>query len=73
MSAIDVLVNVYFNEMTITPENPLDENRDRFVLSKGHSAVGLYTVLALRGYFPINELDTFDAIDSRLQAHPDMT
>lgn len=72
MSAVDVLVNLYFNEMNIDPENPKAENRDRFVLSKGHSAIGLYSVLALRGYCPIEELKTFDALNSRMQAHPDM-
>lgn len=72
MSAVDVLVNLYFNEMNIDPENPQAANRDRFVLSKGHSAIGLYSVLALRGYCPIEELKTFDALNSRLQAHPDM-
>ncbi|MEK4179011.1 transketolase [Aeribacillus composti] len=72
LSAVDVLVNLYFNEMNIDPQNPKAEDRDRFVLSKGHAAVGLYTVLAMRGYFPIEELKTFDALNSRLQAHPDM-
>lgn len=72
MSAVDVLTNLYFNEMTIDPENPVAENRDRFVLSKGHSAIGLYAVLALRGFLPIEELKTFDTLNSRLQAHPDM-
>lgn len=72
MSATDLLVSLYFNEMNISPENPEDVNRDRFVLSKGHSAIALYSVLALKGYFPVDELKTFDSIDSRLQAHPDM-
>ncbi|MBU8568543.1 transketolase [Virgibacillus pantothenticus] len=72
MSAVDMLVNLYFNELNINPENPLSSDRDRFVLSKGHSAVALYAVLARRGYFPMEELKTFDAINSRLQAHPDM-
>lgn len=72
MSASDVLVNLYFNEMNVNPDNPTDEQRDRFVLSKGHSAIGLYAVLALRGYFPTEELQTFDSLNSRLQAHPDM-
>jgi len=72
MSAVDVLVNLYFNELNVNPEDARAENRDRFVLSKGHSAVALYTVLAIKGYFPIKELDTFDSMDSRLQAHPDM-
>ena len=72
MSAIDLLTYLYFNEMNIDPKNPHDEGRDRFILSKGHSAIGLYSVLALRGYIPAEELKTFDALDSRLQAHPDM-
>jgi transketolase len=72
MSAVDLLVSLYFEEMNIDPEEPRFENRDRFVLSKGHSAIALYTVLAQRGYFPIEELKTFDKIDSRLQGHPDM-
>lgn len=72
MSAVEVLVNLYFHEMNISPENPRGEDRDRFVLSKGHSAIALYSVLALRGYFPVEELKTFDSINSRLQAHPDM-
>jgi len=72
MSAIDVLTYLYFKEMNIDSENPRAEDRDRFILSKGHSAVGLYAVLAQRGFFPEEELKTFDAINSRLQAHPDM-
>ncbi|WP_264739759.1 transketolase [Cytobacillus firmus] len=72
MSASDILVNLYFSEMSINPDNPKDEERDRFVLSKGHSAIGLYAVLALRGYFPTEEMQTFDSLNSRLQAHPDM-
>ncbi|MBO1002639.1 transketolase [Pseudogracilibacillus auburnensis] len=72
LSAIDLLTYLYFKEMNIDPKNPRNENRDRFVLSKGHSAIGLYSVLALRGYLPVEELKTFDAINSRLQAHPDL-
>lgn len=72
LSAIDLLTYLYFKEMNIDPKNPRNENRDRFVLSKGHSAIGLYSVLALRGYLPVEELKTFDAIHSRLQAHPDL-
>lgn len=73
LSAIDVLVALYFGILRIRPEQPGWPDRDRFILSKGHSAIGLYSVLALRGYFPVEELSTFDAIDSRLQGHPDMT
>jgi transketolase len=72
LSAVDVLISLYFQEMNINPEDPRSSNRDRFVLSKGHSAIALYTVLAQRGYYPIGELKTFDKIDSRLQGHPDM-
>lgn len=72
MSAADILVHLYFNELNIDPRNPRWPDRDRFILSKGHSSIGLYSVLALRGYFPISELETFDAIDSRLQGHPCM-
>jgi transketolase len=72
LSAMDMLVALYFKIMRIRPEEPHWPDRDRFVLSKGHSAIGLYTALALRGYFPTAELATFDAIDSRLQGHPDM-
>ena len=72
LSAMDMLVALFFKVMRIRPEEPRWPDRDRFVLSKGHSAIGLYTVLAMRGYFPMEELSTFDGIDSRLQGHPDM-
>ncbi len=72
LSCIDVLVYLYFEHLRIDPKNPGWDQRDRFVLSKGHAAIAHYAVLALRGYFPIEELATFDAIDSRMQAHPDM-
>ena len=73
LSAIDLLVHLYFDQLRIDPERPDWEERDRFILSKGHSSIALYVVLALRGYLSIGELDTFDQIDSRLQGHPDMT
>lgn len=73
LSATDILVSLYFNELRIDPNRPDDPDRDRFILSKGHSSIALYTVLALRGYFPVDELATFDQIDSRLQGHPDIT
>lgn len=73
LSAAEMLVALYFEVMAIRPEQPGWDDRDRFVLSKGHSAIGLYATLALRGYFPVSELRTFDTIDSRLQGHPDMT
>lgn len=73
LSAADVLTALYFKILRIDPSRPDWSDRDRFILSKGHSAIGLYCVLALRGYFPLEELETFDEIDSRLQGHPDMT
>src|ERR1700758_4119248 len=73
MSAMDVLISLFFRGMDIKPEEPGWPDRDRFVLSKGHAAIGLYTVMALRGFFPIEELKTFDKGNSRLQGHPDVT
>jgi transketolase len=73
LSCADMLVALYFKVLNIRPEEPRWPDRDRFILSKGHSAIGLYAALAARGYFPREELMTFDAIDSRLQGHPDMT
>ena len=72
LSAMDMLVALYFEVLRVDPQRPDWPERDRFVLSKGHSGVGLYTVLAMRGYFPEAELETFDKGDSRLQSHPDM-
>lgn len=72
MSAADMLIALYFEVLNIDPQDPHKTDRDRFILSKGHSSIGLYSALALRGYFPIEELKTFDAIDSRLQGHPAM-
>lgn len=72
-SAADMLAALYFGVLNVRPDKPGWPDRDRFVLSKGHSSIALYTMLALRGYFPVAELMTFDAIDSRLQGHPDMT
>ncbi len=72
LSAMDILTALYFSVLNVRPEEPLWPDRDRFVLSKGHCAVALYAMLAMRGYFDIAELATFDAIDSRLQGHPDM-
>lgn len=72
LSATNLLVALYFAELDIDPQEPHKIDRDRFVLSKGHCAIGLYSVLALRGYFPTQELATFDHGDSRLQGHPDM-
>lgn len=73
LSMMDLLVSLYFDALAIKPDEPDWPDRDRFVLSKGHAAVGLYAVLALRGFFPTDELATFDKGDSRLQGHPDVT
>lgn len=72
LSAADIFTYLYFEEMNIDPENPKMENRDRFVLSKGHTAPGLYSALANRGYFPVKELETLRHTGSFLQGHPDM-
>jgi transketolase len=73
LSEIEILVALYFSVLRgLTPEAPDNPYRDRFILSKGHASAGFYTVLALRGYFPIEELRTFDQMHTRLQAHPDM-
>jgi transketolase len=72
LSVTDILVNLYFDRLSIDPADPRKMDRDRLILSKGHSSIALYTVLALRGFFPVEELETFDAIDSRLQGHPCM-
>ena len=73
LSAVEVLTALYFRVLRIRPDEPAWPDRDRFILSKGHSAIGLYAVLALRGFLRVEELNTFDAINSRLQGHPDMT
>lgn len=72
LSASDLFTYLYFKELNIDPQNPQWENRDRFVLSKGHTAPGLYSVLALRGFFPVEDLPTLRHIDSYLQGHPNM-
>ena len=72
LSITDILTVLYFNELNIDEKNPNDENRDRLVLSKGHSSPALYAVLAERGYFSKDDLKTFRKIDSFLQGHPDM-
>jgi transketolase len=71
-SAAELLVALYFDRMNLRPEEPHWPDRDRFVLSKGHASCMLYTVLAHRGYFPVEELDTFRQLNSRLQGHPCM-
>ena len=71
LGAADIMTYLYFEEMNIDPADPHKADRDRFVLSKGHAAPGLYSVLANRGYFPVEELETLRHIGSRLQGHPD--
>ncbi|MBR7099019.1 MAG: transketolase [Clostridia bacterium] len=73
LSVSDIMAYLYFSEMNIDPQNPNMPDRDRFVLSKGHCAPALYSTLANRGYFPVEELTTLRKIGSRLQGHPDMT
>lgn len=72
LSAADIFTYLYFEEMNIDPANPQMEERDRFVLSKGHTAPGLYAALANRGYFPVEDLKTLRHTGSYLQGHPDM-
>ena len=72
LSAAEVYTYLYFKEMNIDPKNPKWADRDRFVLSKGHTAPGLYSVLANRGFFPVEDLPTLRHIDSYLQGHPNM-
>lgn len=72
LSCADILTVLYFNQMNIEPEKPHDPNRDRFVLSKGHASPALYSVLAEKGYFDKELLQTFRKIGSNLQGHPDM-
>ena len=73
LSMVEIALAMYFKLLRIDPKNPQWPDRDRYILSKGHSCIALYAVLALRGYFPLEEVFTFDAIDSRMQGHPDMT
>ena len=72
LSATEMFTYLYFKEMNIDPKNPKWEDRDRFVLSKGHTTPGLYATLAYRGFFPVEDLPTFRHIDSYLQGHPNM-
>ena len=72
LSAADVFTYLYFEEMNIDPKEPVMEGRDRFVLSKGHNAPGFYSVLAQRGFFPVEDLKTLRHTGSYLQGHPDM-
>ena len=72
LSATEMFTYLYFKEMNIDPKNPKWEDRDRFVLSKGHTTPGLYSTLAHRGFFPVEDLPTLRHIDSYLQGHPNM-
>ena len=72
LSCADMITYLYFEEMNVDPANPDNPDRDRFVLSKGHSAPALYGVLAERGFIPKEDLDSLRKPDSYLQGHPDM-
>lgn len=72
LSIADIMSVLFFNEMNIDPKNPKNPERDRFVLSKGHAAPALYSALARKGYFDVEELNTLRKIGSRLQGHPNM-
>ena len=72
LSAADMFTYLYFKELNVDPQNPKWEDRDRFVLSKGHTAPGLYSALALRGFFPVEDLLTLRKVGSYLQGHPNM-
>ena len=70
LSAADIFTYLYFEEMNVDPKNPKWEDRDRFVLSKGHTAPGLYAALALKGFFPVEDMVTLRKLGSYLQGHP---
>jgi transketolase len=72
LSAVELLTTLYFSKMNVDSQNPTWEDRDRFVLSKGHATPVLYAVLAEKGFFPKEELRSFRQLNSRLQGHPDM-
>ena len=72
LSAADIFTYLYFEEMNVDPQDPKNPNRDRFVLSKGHTAPGLYSTLAHKGFFPVEDLLTLRHTGSYLQGHPDM-
>jgi transketolase len=71
-SAAELITTLYFHIMNISPDNCMNPDRDRLILSKGHAAPILYTILAHRGFFPVEELSTFRQLNSRLQGHPSM-
>ena len=72
LSAADLFTYLYFEEMNVDPKNPADPDRDRFVLSKGHTAPGYYSAMAHRGYFPVEDMATLRHVGSHLQGHPCM-
>ena len=72
MSCMDVLTYLYFAEMHVDPKNPHDPDRDRFVMSKGHCSPAMYPVLALRGFFPVEDLKMFRRIDGHMSGHVEM-
>ena len=72
LSCLDILTTLYFDTMNVDPENPRDPDRDRFVMSKGHCAPAMYPVLALRGFFPVEELHMFRRIDGHMSGHVEM-
>lgn len=72
LSIADIMAVLYFDKMNVDPKNPRLENRDRFVLSKGHACPALYAALALKGYFDIEKLNTFRNVNSNLEGHPSM-
>ena len=72
LSAADIFTYLFFAEMNVDPADPKNPDRDRFVLSKGHTAPGYYTALALKGFFPVEDIKTLRKVGSYLQGHPDM-
>lgn len=72
LSCVDALTTLYFDEMNVDPQNPQNPDRDRFVLSKGHAAPALYAVLALKGYFPAEDMRLLRSIKGHMSGHPDM-
>ena len=72
LSAADIVTALYFSEMNVDPENPEMNGRDKFILSKGHAGPAQYAALALRGYFPLDDVMTLRKLGSKFQGHPDM-
>ena len=72
LSCMDVLTDLYFKELNVDPKNPKNPDRDRFVMSKGHCSPALYPVLALRGFFPVENLKMFRSIDGHMSGHVEM-